>query len=89
MKTIRTMALILLSTVALTGICQQLKQPQEPEINFKVPKSQVGSLLYAIRYTQVLDAKTANELADLLVKQANDTTLNKPTVQQKPTDSHK
>ena len=59
----------------------QTKSPQKPKedpvINFRLSLPQASTLIYAIRYTTILDAKSANELADLLVAQSNDTTLNK------------
>ena len=77
MKTIRIVILSFLTLVAVFGGAQTTS-PAEPVITFKVPVSRVNQVIYAIRYTQIMDAKTANELADFLVAQANDTTLNRP-----------
>jgi hypothetical protein len=79
MKLTKLIITNLLAFVTVLGIAQTLHQnpPQDPIINFRVPLSKTSQIIYAIRYSQMLDAKTANELADLLVSQANDTTLNR------------
>jgi apolipoprotein N-acyltransferase len=61
------------------------KPAQDPVVNFRLSLPQASQIIYAIRYTTILDAKSANELADLLVNQSNDTTLNKrPGTAEKP-----
>jgi hypothetical protein len=46
-------------------------------VNLRIPLPNFSTMVYLIRYTQMLDAKTANEIADFLVNQANDSTLNR------------
>lgn len=65
-------------------VIPNLQKPPDPVVNFKLTLPQASSVIYAIRYSTFLDAKTANELADLLVNQANDTTLNRPLRLQSP-----
>lgn len=80
------LGIILVSLVG-TIICWQVKPKQaDPVINFRLSLPQASSVIYALRYTTILDAKTANELADLLVAQSNDSTLNKriTPAEQKP-----
>jgi hypothetical protein len=82
MKITKIVATSLLLAVTVISVCQMVSpmapvQQQERIITFQIPLSKVTPIIYAIRYTQVMDAKTANELADLLVSQANDTTINK------------
>lgn len=85
-QALRILLIIPLSLVAVGLVVAQvtkntvLPQTSDPVINFHIPLSKTSQVIYAIRYSQVLDAKTANELADFLVAQANDTTLNKPLV---------
>lgn len=54
---------------------------QDPVINLRLTLPQLSSVIYSIRNSTLLDAKSANELADILVSQANDTTLNKAFIQ--------
>jgi hypothetical protein len=71
-------ALLLIFAVTFAGAqTKQPKKQEDPVINFRLSLPQASTLIYAIRYTTILDAKSANELADLLVAQSNDTTLNK------------
>lgn len=78
--------LISLTLLIFAGVflvqAQSKEKPRvvDPVVNFKLTLPQASTIIYAIRYTTILDGKSANELADLLVKQANDTTLNKPLV---------
>jgi hypothetical protein len=82
-------ALLLIFAVTFAGAQTKQSQKQEdPVIHFRVSLPQASTIIYSIRYTTILDAKSANELADFLVAQSNDTTLNKriaPPVQ-KPKD---
>jgi hypothetical protein len=59
-------------------------QPLQPMVNLRIPVPNFNTLVYLIRYTQMVDAKTANEMADFLVNQANDSTLNSQLRQTKP-----
>lgn len=70
---------------------QQRQQNQtDPTLIFKLTLPQATSIIYSLRNSTFLDAKTANELADIMVYQANDTTMNKlPQQPQRPTPKHK
>lgn len=75
------------------SIAQSPKQKQkqtDPVLTFKLSLPQATNIIYSLRNSTFLDAKTANELADILVYQANDTTMNKlPQQPQRPTPKHK
>lgn len=73
-----TTTLIFGVTAGITEQTKPLQKPVDPVVNFRLTLPQASSVIYAIRYSSLLDAKSANELADLLVNQANDTVLNKP-----------
>jgi hypothetical protein len=60
------------------------QQGTQPMVNIRIPIPNFNTLVYLVRYTPILDGKTANELADFLVNQANDTTLNRQLYQAKP-----
>jgi len=60
------------------------QRPADPVLNFRLSLPQASQLIYAIRYSSILDAKSANELADLLVNQSQDTVLNKSLMLQQP-----
>lgn len=63
------------------GNTTPLEPATEPAIILRLPLSKLNLIIYSVRYTQVMTAKDANELADLLINQANDTTLNRPILQ--------
>lgn len=78
----RTIPWLIVAILLVFGsIAQQQQKPPDPVLTFKLTLPQISSIIYSIRNSTILDAKTANELADLLVAQANDTTLNKPLTQ--------
>lgn len=89
MKRITLVALSVATVMTAVGVVMaQQDRPThqvEPVINFRIPLSKASSMIYTIRYSTVMSAKDANELADMLVQQANDTVLNKPVVPQKDT----
>lgn len=89
-RIIKGVFLALLSWTAFFCVAQMATSKPAPQqdliVNFRIPLSKTQQIIYAIRYSSVLDAKTANEIADLLVNQGNDTILNKqlmPQVKQK------
>ena len=86
MKKIVLLTLTILVTYSIiigSFVFGQVKKSADPVIHFRVSLPQASQLIYAIRYSNVLTGKEANELADFLVNQANDTTLNKPIQQPK------
>lgn len=58
--------------------------PVKPYLNFKLTPLQASQVVIALRNSTVLDAKTANSLADLFVLQANDKALQEDTTTIKP-----
>ena len=84
--------------VTLTILCtvfgvyaqSRQKPQQDPVLTFKLTLPQTTNIIYSLRNSTFLDAKTGNELADILVSQANDTTMNKIIPQQqRPTPKQK
>lgn len=80
-----TAILLIFGVVFIQAQNKTPQKPPDPVINFRLSLPQASQAIYAIRYSTILDAKSANELADLLVNQSNDTTLNKQLIPaQKP-----
>jgi hypothetical protein len=54
-------------------------QTQQPQIfNFRFDAGVLNIIVTALQSSSELDAKTSNQVINFLVKQANDSTLNKP-----------
>lgn len=78
MKRLHSYSWLMVTSVLVFGsIMAQVQPKKDPIITFQLTLPQTSSVIYALRNSTLLDAKTANELADVLVVQANDTSFQK------------
>lgn len=69
--------LIVFGSITAQIISPNQKPSQDPVIILHLTLPQTTNVVYTLRNSTILDAKTANELADLIVTQASDTMINK------------
>lgn len=71
--------IVVFTLIVFGSIAQVSTKPKQadPVLIFKLSLPQATNIIYALRNSTFLDAKTGNELADILVYQANDTTMNR------------